>query len=797
MNRCKYLIWATALCSPNALFAQTVLPSSSTTPTAPQGEAAVAGATSDIIVTAQKRSERLLEVPLSITASNNEQLRTAGVSSADDLAKVVPGFTFLKGLFGLPVYFIRGIGFNDQSLGVSPAVTVYVDQVPLPYAPMARGATLDLERVEVLKGPQGTLFGQNSTGGAVNYIAAKPTDHFDAGIDVEYGRFNTVNAEAFVSGPLSETLKARFAVRSERGDDWQRGYVSYETLGKKKFLNGRAIIDWTPSSALHVVLMATGWEDKSDVQQPQFVSFRTPDFAPTARPIPFPSDTFPAAPNDNRAAAWDPDYNYSQNSSFYQFALHADLSLSDTTTLSAITAYSHYRTRVPIDVDATIYTIDRVVTSGRISSFSQELRLNGELGHFRWMVGGNYGSDRVVESELVDPVISSSNFIGPFTFTSVDNRTDQKIRTASGFGSLDFDISDRLTLQGSVRYTDQDRRFSGCNYDTGGGDLSNALAFLSSIVTGSPQTIAPGACIVLSPDTFRPVPEGIVNKRLKEDNVAWRASLNFKPQQGLLFYANVTKGYKAGGFPNVYAITSDSLNAIKQESVLAYELGSKADLFDHKVQLTGAAFYYDYRNKQLLGSYNNSVFGVNPQLVSLPKSRVIGAELNINARPISGLTLNVGGTYLNTKVQRDSPLPVGPFGNQGSYIGNRFPFTPKWQALADIQYEFPATGTLNAFVGGNFTVRSNASTALFVGDGIAPRDGVSFSKLDSALVVKGYALVDLRAGVETIDGKMRFELWGRNVFNQFYTTNAQRSGDTVYRFAGNPATYGIRLRYRL
>ncbi|HEX7895560.1 MAG TPA: TonB-dependent receptor, partial [Terriglobales bacterium] len=203
------------------------------------------------------------------------------------------------------------------------------------------------------------------------------------------------------------------------------------------------------------------------------------------------------------------------------------------------------------------------------------------------------------------------------------------------------------------------------------------------------------------------------------------------------------------------------------------------------------------RNKQLLGSYNNSVFGVNPQLVSLPKSRVIGAELNINARPISGLTLNVGGTYLNTKVQRDSPLPVGPFGNQGSYIGNRFPFTPKWQALADIQYEFPATGTLNAFVGGNFTVRSNASTALFVGDGIAPRDGVSFSKLDSALVVKGYALVDLRAGVETIDGKMRFELWGRNVFNQFYTTNAQRSGDTVYRFAGNPATYGIRLRYRL
>src|SRR5258708_7378258 len=165
----------------------------------------------DIIVTAQKRSERLSDVPLSITAVTGESMRNLGITNTSDLAKIVPGFTAVQSPYGTPLYTLRGIGFFEESLGVSPTVAVYVDQVPLPYSAMTEGAALDLERVEALKGPQGTLFGQNSTGGAINFIANKPTRHFAAGLGVGYGNFNAVNVNGFVSGPLTDDLAGRVA----------------------------------------------------------------------------------------------------------------------------------------------------------------------------------------------------------------------------------------------------------------------------------------------------------------------------------------------------------------------------------------------------------------------------------------------------------------------------------------------------------------------------------------------------------------------------------------------------------
>ena len=244
--------------------------------TAP-AETAVADAasvdTGDIIVTAQKRAERLRDVPMSINAATGDHLKSLGVTSSEQLEKLVPGFTFQRTVYGLPVFFLRGVGFNDTTLGVSPGVSVYVDQQPLPFSAMTRGAMLDIERVEVLKGPQGTLFGQNSTGGAINYIAAKPTDELKAGVEASYGRFNEITGEAFVSGPLTSTLSGRIAVRGERQGDWQRGYTNGDTIGRRRFVNGRAILDWKPADTIRAELVATAWHDTSDTQQPQTVAY--------------------------------------------------------------------------------------------------------------------------------------------------------------------------------------------------------------------------------------------------------------------------------------------------------------------------------------------------------------------------------------------------------------------------------------------------------------------------------------------------------------------------------------------
>ena len=242
----------------------------------------------EIVVTAQKRSERLSDVPLSITAATGAQLVKQGINNPADLTKIVPGFTYQQSAVGVPIYAIRGIGFYNTFLGVTPTVTVYLDQVPLPYSVMAAGAGLDLERVEVLKGPQGTLFGQNSTGGAISYIAAKPTRELHAGFNVTYGRFNQLDVDGFVSGPLSNTLSARLFVRNETRGNWQRSDSRYgapvtisptllprldDTLGKRSFRAARFLLDWAPSDRLKFELGLNGWRDTSDTQAQQFQEY--------------------------------------------------------------------------------------------------------------------------------------------------------------------------------------------------------------------------------------------------------------------------------------------------------------------------------------------------------------------------------------------------------------------------------------------------------------------------------------------------------------------------------------------
>ena len=176
----------------------------------------------ELVVTAQKREQSINDVGLSITAISGEALAARGVTSVADLQKVTPGFTYTQTQFDMPVYSLRGVGYYESSLAANPAVTVYVDEVPLPYPAMTRGALLDVQRIEVLKGPQGTLFGQNSTGGGINYVAAKPTAAPKGGITAEYGRFDTFRAEGYVSGPLAEAVRARLALSTTQSGGWQK-----------------------------------------------------------------------------------------------------------------------------------------------------------------------------------------------------------------------------------------------------------------------------------------------------------------------------------------------------------------------------------------------------------------------------------------------------------------------------------------------------------------------------------------------------------------------------------------------
>jgi outer membrane receptor protein involved in Fe transport len=784
-----YTCNVTLLLAPPSIWAQVesqgaaLIESSPTTP-AHQSTANSDAAIPEIIVTAQKRSERLQDVPMSIAAATALQLQSLDITNTDQLSEIVPGLTYDKTIYGLPVLFIRGIGFNDTTLGVAPAVTVYQDQVPVPYAAMTRGAILDLERVEVLKGPQGTLFGENSTGGAINYIVAKPTDTLQGGGTLTYGRFNEIDTEAFISGPIANTLTARLAVRTEYEDAWQTGYTTQETVGEKQFRNARLLLDWKPADATRFEFQVTGWQDHSETQQQQLVEF----YPQGTTPLPYPIATFPTAPNNARVAAWDPGENYRKDDNFFQVALRADVELSDKLALASLTSYENFHINTPQDFAATVYPLSFIHETGSISTFFQELRLSGSNGdRVKWMVGGNYEHDDIPEVLIFNPNFSTTSQIGPIDVSAFDLDNDQTVSTVSGFGSLDFKLSDTLTLQGSTRYTSSDRSFAGCGRDSGNGELAAAFSILSTVLTGAPQVIAPGACATLG-SNFKPLP--IVDSKLDQDNVSWRASLNWQPDPRTLLYFNVTKGYKAGSFPTYPAAFVSQLNPVPQESVLAFEAGFKLESPSRMVQLNGAAFYYDYEDKQLDGFLVVPPFGSLPSLVSIPKARVAGGELNLVLHPVEGLQLTAGGTYVDSRVTRNPPDPTGPFGTMGgSFVGQSFPYAPNWQGDVDAEYRLPVASSLFAFVGANGSSRSGTTGALLSGvSGIATQE--------SLLKIHGYTLLDLRAGLEPRDGPWRVEIWGRNVTNKFYVVGTTRASDYVTRYAGMPVTYGVSVRYR-
>jgi iron complex outermembrane receptor protein len=273
---------------------------------------------------------------------------------------------------------------------------------------------------------------------------------------------------------------------------------------------------------------------------------------------------------------------------------------------------------------------------------------------------------------------------------------------------------------------------------------------------------------------------GSFKDTLSEDNLSWRANLNWRPVHGVLAYASVSRGYKAGNFPTLSASSTAQFKAVTQEALTAYETGVKASLPEARMQLNGAVFYYDYNNKQLRGRVTDPIFGQLEALLNIPKSHIWGLEGQWMWRPVDALTLNVGATYIETQID-------GAFSNFSqfggppqSFSGNQFPYSPKVQVNADLEYKRPLTDAITGFAGIDVTYRSHAKAGL---------------ENDPRLVIDGYTLVDLRAGVQSADGLWKAMVWGRNVGDTYYWNNVLKAQDNVIRYAGRPATWGLTVSH--
>ena len=729
----------------------------------------------EIVVTAQKRAENIDKVGMSISAISGNELVQLGITDTSELTRVVPGFSFNQTAFATPVYTIRGVGFQEASLGASPTVSVYVDEMPIPFPAESLGAPFDLDHVEVLKGPQGTLYGENSTGGAINYIAAKPTNTMQAGTDISYGRFNTVDLQGFVSGPLMDALNARLAIRTVHSDDWQYSYTRLDAVGMKDLLQGRLTLDWLPVAGLKVSVSLNGWNDQSDTQEPQLVAV----LSQGAAPLPPGLLAATPAPANNRAADWDPGVSFRRNNSFYQSSARIDYGLSENLTVTSLTTYERYKRDQPVDGDGTPYQDNLVFNTGAISTVYQELRIAGKLNdHGNWILGANFESDEIHDKYVQFVGQSSANPTFGLPLDDAASFSDQDVKTYAGFANLDYSFTDSLSFQAGARFTQSNRRFSGCDLDAGDGQFAAVIDLIQAAIKG-PTNIVPaqaGGCVTLNSVTISP---GVVTGTLDQNNVSWRTGLNWTIAPETLIYGNVSKGFKAGNFPTLSATSSAQLAPVTQESILAYEIGAKSKPV-RNLQFDAAAFYYDYNDKQIRGRVPDAVFGPLEALVNIPRSHILGAEFGAKWIAIEGLVISPAFSFVRSRIDGQF-VSYTPLGTMENFSGEAFPYTPKWQASMDAEYSWRVSEAYAAFGGANISYQSATNGAL---------GNLALLKIDD------YALLDLRAGIKSNSGTWRFMVWGRNVTDKYYWTTADKQFDTAFRLSGAPAAFGVSASYR-
>lgn len=756
------------------------------------------GAYDTIVVTAQKREESINEVPMSITAASGAKLERLGIEDTSDLVKIASGLNFNTTAYGAPVYTIRGVGFQDTALASSPTVSVYVDEITRPFSIQASGAALDVQRVEVLKGPQGTLFGQNATGGAINYVTNKPTDFFEGRLQGSFSRFNEIDLEGVVSGPISSTTAYRFAARYINSGPWQRSYTRNAELGERDEFDARLSFQWEPSSAVRFLLAGTVRLDNSETQAPQL--FRIVVQNPQT-PLDPAYLNYPRAPRDNRAADWSSCINASpfedpagcvplrKDTEYYTISLRGDFDISESVTVSSLTSYQDFDRFEPLELDGTPFRNYESVQMGYLKTFYQELRLTGALGSGgNWIVGANYQYDDTVDTLLQSYSDSSSAQIFGIPLGPTQPLNEQEINTYAVFGNAEYPIGD-LTVHFGARYTTQTRNFRGCGQDGGDGSWSLiSQAIQNFLITGNPFVnssfpdpskgpginAGPGGCGTIGPDN-KP---GYVTDSLDEDNISWRAGLKWDLAQDHLLYANISRGYKAGAFPTAATARSVQLIPAVQESLLAYEIGIKSGFADGRVQINAATFYYDYSDKQIRGFVLDPVFGPLAALVNVPKSHVFGVDASVDMTPVDGLTLSGGLAYIDSEIDGDF-ANFNYLGQFQNFTGESFPHSPRWQGNANAEYRWQAFSGFDAYVGGNVTYRGSTNAG--------------FGELPE-LRIDSYSLLDLRAGIES--DTWRLQVWGKNVTDTYhYTEVARLFGDSLVRFTGRPATYGVTVGY--
>ena len=778
-----------------------------------------------IVVTANRREESITDVGIAVQAFTGDQLSELRVTSTEDLQVLVPSLNVSRGYQGIPIYTLRGIGFNTINLSATSTVGTYQDEVALAYPFMNSGPVYDLERVEVLKGPQGTLYGRNTTGGLVNFISAKPEmGAFGGHLAVDIGSEQTLNSEGHLNLPLGDAVAARAAWRTEDSwDGWQHSITRDDTLGEVHRYGGRLTVTANPVPDMKIELAGNFWINKSDTLAAQAVGF-TPNTDPANGTL-FSLFNAPGlaayiAANGpswtSTTADWQDETARAQNigrgtgidrpnqedSNFAGFRGLLQFDFLPNVSFISLTGYNHLKRDATYDWSGAPFEILSQRAEGRINSLSQEVRFQGTTGPAEWVVGAYYANDKVIDTNqtllgqnanvgavralILQLGLLNTPFNSPgYTATDVAqsfrtyrDTAEFDVETMSAFASADLTLTPTLKLTTGIRYTKDRQDYEGCSRDFNGSMLPNVnlfnRAFFFQVYGAFTAPISENQC-----NSFDVVTKtfGPVTSTLKEDNVAWRGALTWEPNDDTLVYASVSRGYKSGSTPVNAANIATQNGPARQEQLTAYELGTKLSLADRRFYVNAAAFYYDYRDKQLAVYFADPIYTTLLRLDNIPKSRAYGLDGDANWRVTDALTLSIAATWLKTEIQGYQGINAA--GQPLNYDGYEFPYSPRFSGAATVTYDTPVTSTLGlrAIVNGRYQSKTSSTIEDF-----AP------------LAIPSYGLLNASLALYSQDGRWEASIWGRNITDEYYWASAATNANTEVRFPGRSASYGATVK---
>jgi iron complex outermembrane recepter protein len=691
----------------------------------------------DIVVTAQRRAQSLQDVPISITAIGGDTLRNSGITRTDDLQFAVPSLTLLanntpQGTLSL----IRGVGTFSYSDAVESSVGTVVDGVVLGRQGMGLINMFDVERVEVLKGPQGTLFGKNASAGLISITTKKPSANFGAEAEFSYGNYNEVLANAAITGPISDSISFRITGHYNIRDGFVQQPALGSTLGNidRKGVRGKLLIEPAGSSG-SLLLSAEYYE----------VDERCCAF--TIRTIGSPTQAFllglagvtPAqvGPNNRISAAETPSFNKSK---IFAASAEANLDIGDLA-FTSITGYRNWTNRNNSESDGSPVPILGAPGPGqlaRYNQFSQELRLSSpDTGNFYYTAGLYYylidtKSDGSVQGNLgLAPPTIPAGFL--FSSTINSSSTNQNI---AAFGELSFRTTPKLLV-------------------TVGGRILHERLEAQFARTGN----FPLAGTTLGDNTAR-------SGTQSDTNFVARGVAQYDWSDDVMTYVSIARGYKGFGadtsspLPNL-PVNGYAASFAKPETNINYELGIKSRLLNRRLTFNASLFWTDFKNFQV-STFDPTV--AQFVLLNAARYRTRGVEADFSLRVARGFTLSGGGAYVDAQPRSfpnvtcsptdGAPLPC--IGGFRDITGKRAPLSPKWAFNVAADFETPLSGSVGLFGRADYSWKSSILYNL---------------DQDPAKIQSPFGVLNARLGLSlgTGDRQIRIAAYARNLLDKTYT----------------------------